>query len=107
MSLTTAYKKGGTVARGVRGGCRRALTHLLVYVALMGNGVGCCPDDQVESCMTLEEWRASRRCRAFPSPPEGQACPSAEAFAESCDTDVGPSRVEGDKCCYQVAPGCI
>ena len=72
----------------------------------MAATVTCCPDVQSERCHTVQEWRSVANCTNFPSPEEGVACPSAEAVAKSCDSEVGPSRVDGDKCCYMMPVGC-
>ncbi len=91
-----------------RPGLRRYVWAGGLALALIASYVtACCPDTTAETCYTLDQWRASDRCKNFPAPPEGQSCPSAEAVAKSCDTDPGPSRADGDKCCYQMPVPCL
>jgi len=89
------------------GPCRRIALALSITFLGAGEATGCCSDDTGESCMTPDQWRSTSSCPNFPAAPMGQQCPSAEAFAKSCDEKVGPTRIDGDKCCYQITLECI
>ena len=90
----------------LRAGIRRAACLVVPTLAFFGV-IACCPDEQSETCMTLEAWSMADMCTNFPAPREGEQCPPADAVARSCGSEVGPSRVDGDKCCYQTQVQCI
>jgi hypothetical protein len=89
---------------------KRAYRHgvaCIIAVIITGlNALSCCPDNMVETCLTLEQWRETA-CKNFPAPPAGEQCPPSDAVAETCDTEVGRSRVNGDQCCYDRPVECI
>lgn len=89
---------------------RQGAIGALLVLGMVGGGVlSCttCPDSPAESCHTLAEWQ-STYCTNLPNPPAGEQCPSAETFATSCSNKPpGHSRVNGDKCCYDVEVPCL
>lgn len=84
---------------------RIAAALLLAFLGGVEMG-GCCSGDTFDSCMTPEQWRTTHSCPDFPTPPAGQQCPSAEAFAKNCGEKVGRTHADGDKCCYEVKADC-
>jgi hypothetical protein len=84
---------GGRVTGG---GC-------LALCAALFHAAACCPDEPIEICHTVTEWKTAPGCVAFPEAPDG-VCPDAKTVAASCHNGVESARMVGNQCCYELPP---
>jgi hypothetical protein len=86
-------------------GRARGLRTLGTFYFLTLVGGACCPDEPTEVCHTLDEWKKTPGCVAFPETSQG-VCPDAEAVTNSCHAKMSQGRMKGNQCCYDMRGSC-